>query len=409
MSTTPLTIVDGAMALPRSRPFDDVPAPFGRSWTLLAQDHRLDARLHVLYGAVLETFSFSDQPIRSFCRWVVPENRRADATAAATNVGAAIGMGMPGIVGGREAKTSNISDSIAWLDRVPAHDPGLAGVSAFANDSAFPDVFAPVEGHVARSTPRSSFAPRWVLAGGVCALSGTALLAWAMYGHVGVHDPRNRHEAKSADTAIAGRAAPTAQNRLSDTVDASQKVVEAASRKNAGAASLPQLAQAAPVSGLARNVVVSDLASRARPTASIEPHVPTSIAHTRSPLAVNKHRHRTRERHLARTAAANHRQYSADYRANYASNYAATIAAPPPITQTLIKPSAAGPYSPLAPALLGTDDYASVDTIAHTHHGSTIQQTPPASSAHLSAGSGQQWIDRVTHRRVTEVPDQFAR
>ncbi|MFM2467184.1 hypothetical protein P0D87_26300, partial [Paraburkholderia sp. RL17-368-BIF-A] len=82
MSTTPLTVVEGAMALPRSRPFNDVPAPFGRGWTLLAPCYSLDRGLHGLYRAVLETFDLSQQPIRSFCRWVAPEGRRGDAVAA---------------------------------------------------------------------------------------------------------------------------------------------------------------------------------------------------------------------------------------------------------------------------------------------------------------------------------------
>jgi hypothetical protein len=74
-----------------------------------------------------------------------------------------------------------------------------------------------------------------------------------------------------------------------------------------------------------------------------------------------------------------------------------------------VKPSVAGSYSPPAPTQPGTSDYTFADMSASIRHGSTTQQAQQASSANLDGSAGQQWSARLTHRRVTEVPDQFIR
>jgi hypothetical protein len=77
-----------------------------------------------------------------------------------------------------------------------------------------------------------------------------------------------------------------------------------------------------------------------------------------------------------------------------------------------VKPSVAGSYSPPAPTQPGTSDYTFADMSASIRRGSTTQQAQQAqqaSSANLDGSAGQQWSARLTHRRVTEVPDQFIR
>jgi hypothetical protein len=398
MPTTPLTIIDGAMALPRSRPFNGVPAPFGRGWALLAPSHRLDKGLHGLYGAVLKTFDLRDQPIRSFCRWVAPNHQLADASAAIM-MGLATGAMTAETVGEHEAEALRLRGGLP-----PGH-------SVFADNLAVPDAppfqdaFAPVKAHVAGSAARAPLMPRWALAGGACALSGAALLAWTAFGHVDVRGPRIGNLTTRTDIAVVERQTPARQIPRRDTVDVSNSVAETANMSGASAVFARQHARTASVSGRARTVAVGGLTLHPPTTASIEPHRSATIVRTRTPLAVkNDGDRRIVYRHPARTDAVSHRQHAADG--------ASTIATPPPVTGMFVKPSVAGSYSPPAPTQPGTSDYTFADMSASIRHGSATQQAQQAqqaSSANLDGSAGQQWSARLTHRRVTEVPDQFIR
>ncbi|MBW9103638.1 hypothetical protein [Paraburkholderia phenoliruptrix] len=103
--------------------------------------------------------------------------------------------------------------------------------------------------------------------------------------------------------------------------------------------------------------------------------------------------------------------HAANLAANLASNLAANLTAASPASRRFVKPSVAGSYSPLAPSPLGIDDYASVDLSANTRSIGRSQraQSQPPSFAPSSPDSGQQWMSRLSQRRVTEVPDQFIR
>jgi hypothetical protein len=79
MPTIPLTLVEGAVALPTSRPFDFLPANFGREWALLPPNVSFRVELKALYAAMLRTFCLSADAIRSMCRW---EPRRMQPEAA---------------------------------------------------------------------------------------------------------------------------------------------------------------------------------------------------------------------------------------------------------------------------------------------------------------------------------------
>jgi hypothetical protein len=391
MPTTPLTIIDGAMALPRSRPFNDVPAPFGRGWTLLAPCHRVDKGLHGLYGAVLKTFDFRDQPIRSFCRWVAPNHPITDVNAAMT-----MGARIPEAVGEHEAEALPLRGGLP-----PGHSV-LTDNLAAPEAPAFQDAFAPVKAHVAGPAARAPLLPRWALAGGACALSGAALLAWTALGHVDVRGPRNGNPTKRADIAVVERQTPTAHIPRRDTVDVSNSVAEIANTSGASAVSVRQHAQTAPVSGKARTVAVGGLTLHPPTTASIETHRSATIVRTRTPVAVsNDGDRRIVYGHRPRADAVNHRRHAVDS--------VSTIATSPPVTRMFVKPSVAGSYSPPAPTQPDTSDYTFVDMSASIRHGSSTQQAQQAPSANLDGSAGQQWSARLTHRRVTEAPDQFIR
>jgi len=391
MPTTPLTIIDGAMALPRSRPFNDVPAPFGRGWTLLAPRHRLDKGLHGLYGAVLKTFDLRDQPIRSFCRWVAPNHPITDVNAAMT-----MGARIPEAVGEHEAEALPLRGGLP-----PGHSV-LKDSMAAPEAPAFQDAFAPVKAHVAGPAARAPLMPPWALAGGACALSGAALLAWTALGHVDVRGPRNGNLTKRADIAVVERQTPTAHIPRRDTVDVSNSVAEIANMSGASAVSVRQHAQTASASGTARTVAPGNLTLHSPTTASTGSHRSATIVRTRTPVAVsNDGDRRIVYGHRPTADAVNHRRHAVDS--------ASTIATSAPVTRMFVKPSVAGSYSPPAPTQPDTSDYKFVDMSASIRHGSSTQQAQQAPSTNLDGSAGQQWSARLTHRRVTEAPDQFIR
>jgi hypothetical protein len=145
----------------------------------------------------------------------------------------------------------------------------------------------------------------------------------------------------------------------------------------------------------------------------IKPHIMAtdSLIHRPKPLTATTDDHRRAlERHLVKAAAVKNEP-------RLAGN-ASRLAAAAPASSASMRPSAAGSYSPLAPSQLGTDDYASIDIMARDAHADTTARRPQSASvtsvasvasANSSANNEPQWIDRLSHRRVTEVPDQFAR
>jgi hypothetical protein len=72
----------------------------------------------------------------------------------------------------------------------------------------------------------------------------------------------------------------------------------------------------------------------------------------------------------------------------------------------LARPSAAGGYSPFAPARLGSDEYASVTMPAAAR----LRDAVLAPSAmHRSTPGDAEWMSHISQRRVTDVPDEFAK
>jgi hypothetical protein len=72
----------------------------------------------------------------------------------------------------------------------------------------------------------------------------------------------------------------------------------------------------------------------------------------------------------------------------------------------LARPSAAGGYSPFAPARLGSDEYPSVTMPAAAR----LRDAVLAPSAiHRSPAGEAEWMSHISQRRVTEVPDEFAK
>ncbi|MGY6127552.1 hypothetical protein ACW9YV_19390 (plasmid) [Paraburkholderia strydomiana] len=257
-----------------------------------------------------------------------------------------------------------------------------------------------MKAHVAGPAARAPLMPPWALAGGACALSGAALLAWTALGHVDVRGPRNGNLTKRADIAVVERQTPTAHIPRRDTVDVSNSVAEIANMSGASAVSVRQHAQTASASGTARTVAPGNLTLHSPTTASTGSHRSATIVRTRTPVAVsNDGDRRIVYGHRPTADAVNHRRH--------AVGSASTIATSAPVTRMFVKPSVAGSYSPPAPTQPDTSDYAFADMSSSIRHGSATQQAQQAPSANLDGSAGQQWSARLTHRRVTDAPDQF--
>ncbi|MBC8748484.1 MULTISPECIES: hypothetical protein [Paraburkholderia] len=70
MTSMPLTLIEGAFALPRLRPLDRLPEPFGRDWALRPVRQRWRAGLDSLYTALLRTVCIRDPRLLSYAQWV---------------------------------------------------------------------------------------------------------------------------------------------------------------------------------------------------------------------------------------------------------------------------------------------------------------------------------------------------
>ncbi|SIT40269.1 conserved hypothetical protein [Paraburkholderia ribeironis] len=347
MSTIPLTLIEGAIALPRLRPLDRLPAPFGRDWALLPPGYSWRAELKALYAAVLRTFCMSDQIILSFCRWVPLNTRRAAASATAAT-----------------AQRATIFD--APRDEAP-RVPAEAAAAAAAE--------RPAVTSVSRGSP-----PHWgALAGGACTLGGAAMLAWLAAGHLAHRQTIDT--AEPANTIAATRDASPAKRSSSDVVSDRATVVgkvHARTRHVAAARADAATSTVAPGS-----TSIKAIAS---------PHASANQALAR--------RHRTFRDRIGSLHGTTHRQFARSAAAHPLSSV---------VPRALPRPSVAGNYSPFAPARLGTSEYAAVTMSAATHLRELAPPSRHALSNSPSVTSATEWMDHMSQRRVTDIPDQFAK
>ena len=363
MSTIPFTPIEGYLALPRLRPLSHVPAPFGRDWALLPPGYSLRAELKALYAALLRTFCMSDQAIRSFCRWSPLEEPRAMAAVAA----------------------------VAPATIVEAPRGAAAQVA------------------IETAAVRSSAGPanHWaILAGGACALGGAAVLAW-----IGVDHLTHRHTITHAnyagtvstprDSQSANLRATTTGPAVADTTADASAPAAASALAHSGVASAWSAASS-PAAALASTTASLPVTSSALPVAPRHVAVDQAVAHRRQP--VGEKTAIQSQRHDARYAAT--KQPS---RVGAKMADASRFAIPKTAAHVSPRPSAAGPFSPFSPARLGVDEYAGVTISAATHLRDIPSAPRSATSNTPSATSSTEWMNHLSQRRVTEVPEQFAK
>jgi hypothetical protein len=399
MSTIPFTSIEGHLALPRLRPLSHVPAPFGRDWALLPPGYSLRAELKALYAALLRTFCMSDQAIRSLCRWSPLEEKPHMSAAAA---------------------------AVAQ----PTFFEPPRGVAA------------PVAAEAAAIQTGTRPANRWtVLAGGACAVSGVAVLAW-----IGVDHLTQRHPTTYANFDGAASTHRDSQSAsLRQPVTAPVIAEGAAGASAAVAASAPihsvavpaQVADASPATALpsTRTSIEPALAAESSPataSTSNRSSIEQALTAASSPAGASASTMAPAPAHvLAGQAIAPRSKHVVENTASrrnqkqqYNSRVAATkqtahiVAKTANISPTTVpesvanvkpRPSAAGPFSPFAPARLGVDEYAGVALSASTHLRDVERAPRSAASNNPSAASNTEWMNHMSQRRVTEVPDQFVK
>lgn len=354
------------MALPRLRPFGHLPAPFGRDWAMLPPGHSLRAELKALYAAMLRTFCMSDQAIRSFCKWV-PLDRRPHAVAEASAI-------------------NSVQETI--------FDAPFEGAAQPSTDT-----------HAFELAPRRASVHWAAVAGGACALGGAAILGWIALDHLS-----QRHsttDVKLADAVSAmGESRPT-NARLPDLVAIHQAADDAApvlARVAVPPASTP-LRAPTPIEALPGSALPSASASNAK-TASglVRPTVDKPVSPRLKNIAEKTIRpHERNIRREARITAANHASYPTITHRDLSRGTVRLNA-----SRASAAPSSAGAYSPFAPSQLGVDEYAAVTMSAATHV-REISSPRPASAITPSATTRTDWMNHLSQRRVTEVPEQFAR
>ena len=398
MSTSvPLTLIEGAMAVPRLRPLDCLPAPFGRDWALLPPHVSVRAELKALYAAVLRTFCVNTAAFRSLCRWDARRSSAASASSDALRVEAG----------------PNVSDAVQEATDFVA--------------SAAPAA-------VYRSSTR-----RAALAGGACAVSGAAVLAWLAISHLSqyqtsVQAAHERHAARPMAPAhqSQGVAQPSAMaNRNEATRTTRSSAVSSAATNPPGLNRLtvdgsPPAALTIPAAPLAISATplkpildalqassaVGDKNSRGlseqRTLHTSQPSLlpkanDTRASHNGHAQAREPGRHAHGRLHRATLRATSKTQRSIH---SLSSRAETRIEAPAFAPRSVANPSSAGGFSPFAPPTLGVDEYASVRMSANTH---LPNVAPARSQSHTINNDSTDWTSRVSQRRITDAPEQFSK
>ncbi|TAL92311.1 MAG: hypothetical protein EPN73_25310 [Paraburkholderia sp.] len=353
MSTIPLTLIEGAMALPRTHPLERLPRSFGREWALLPPNVSFRAELKALYAAMLHTFCLSADAIRSACRWEPLKAKRAGPATASP-------------------------------------------VSVAPDSPAPPACAAHVDLRISPVAPPVSNRKRMVL-GGACAVGGAAVLAWIALSSS--HSPPDVPDDVASADVPASPHIPSVQDALRN-----DDVRLSASSRARGRG---QTTETATKSASAATTTTASASSGSGAIKRSARRHATEVARAN----VKSSRKSTREA----TGATYAKSLKADQRKAAQVTSASRRSATPNVvatgqrTATAHRPDVAlsttGRFSPNAGSTASTDDYASIRTWAATL---TSSPATPRAPARTNNTSGD-WMNGMTQRRVTEVPDSFSR
>jgi hypothetical protein len=368
MSTSiPLTLIEGAMAIPRLRPLDRLPAPFGRDWAFLPPHVSLRAELKALYAAVLRTFCVNTAAFRALCHW----------------------------------------DARRLVSRTSTPDHTLKSGDAWTRPSASDTKQEPADfvASAASAIPYRSLTSRTALAGGACMLGGAAMLTWLAISHTSQHQT-------SVSVVRDDRAAKqmTAVNQG----EGAAQLTPAMPNSGAIALSIPNPAvPLKPVAGAPKTSSavenpssrsLSESQARRTPQPASSPNrriaAPTRNANAQAREADRRPSGKL-HRVTARAASESHASANA-----FSPRTKTRIEAPAFNPRSAAKPSSAGGFSPFAPATLGADEYASIRMSASTH---PRDIAPAGTQSRPVNTDSTDWTSRLSQRRVTDATDEFAR
>jgi hypothetical protein len=403
MSTFPFVQVEGALSLPHIRPLTPLPASFGREWALTDPQFSLRAELRALYAAIMRTVCMSVEAFRAAARW---DHHRSPVQPDPTPAAAVSAPVAP-----------VVASAAAAAHMRPAQARGTSGASA----------------------PRTPPFERSKLAGGAVAIGGAALLTWLVASHTPNDaapspDKANPHTDAPAHQDTSQRLAEArAQHDEHTTGGASQQRVahapvsvptpptvsprtanatpaEAVAPRTAGAPALAtvqtqaQTPVPAPVAAAVNAGKTPQVANpaRSRPDFGEQTHAkaasPARLAHRdarSNGSAVKRDASQRVAKASAKSSAKLHRDVHefAPYRE----------ARPVTTHRTHAAYSEARVYSPRQTGANPTDEYSAILTYANTYSAARTSNRPtvPVDST--------DWVNHVSQRRVTEVPDRFAK
>lgn len=363
--------------MPYIRPLGRLPATFGLEWALTPPHFSLRSELRALYAAIMRTVCLSAEAIRDAARW---DHYRSPVPLPPKPAAAPIAAATEGSLAAAQARSASVTP---------------------------PDSSTPSLG-------------RNKLAGGAVAIGGAALLAWIVASHA-------PHEPATVTTKASPRSDASAEHdasqRLADARAQHEHVIAGAVRQTAAQPPAPAPTAPAPLSPVA---TTSKRAEALIPEMADKPaQAPVRMAaNERKPLQANVHtrtqpefdvytrskaasparlvqREARHDRAVKRAAGQHIAERSAKLRDD-AHKFEPYREAQPVTTR---RPDAtyskAHEYSPRQTGANPADEYASILTYANTY-AAAHTSNPPAVPV-----NNTDWVNHVSQRRVTEVPDRF--
>jgi len=377
MPSTPFTLIEGAYALPRLRPLAHLPAPFGRDWSAHPPGEAWRTELELLCVALLRTACLRDKDMFVCCAWQPLD--RPGVAAPAVNATRAAEVSRPTII------SSAIGTDVP---RTFAQEP----------------MRIPLRVRPSRHAKRRASRHRAAVAGGVCMVSGAAMLAWiAMDPHLA---PARMASAllKPFDILMAShdvRDVRPGKDRARDEVAHRQT-------RDVGDVNAPAPVTATPATMPAEVVAPPSVPPVTAPIwEAARRSVPINPAHSiRSSNVVARHpgnMPRPRKDHRSEHGRAAQMAPS-----HGMPRIALTRAAPVTSPRLHAHPVMRTDSLP-AQARFSRDEYAAITTTATTPVHEIAPPPRPVTSNDASTSNGTEWMTRISQRRVTEIPEQFAK
>jgi len=356
MSTTPFIQVEGVFALPYIRPLGMLPATFGREWALTPSHLSWRSELHALYAAIMRTMCLSAEAFLAVARW---DRDRSPFPLPPAPVAAPITPKTPAdATAARATSPRKLRKPVVLSRRSPPYKRTKLAV----------------------------------------AIGCAALLAWIVASHA------------PSDSITAATKAVSRSNTI-ERQDASQRTANArAEHEHAtvDAVQQPSTRPVAPASqpiehAPATEAVAPGLANRTAQAPAQAP-VMTAVNEIEA-LRANVPARAQPDFGVRAKAAAPARLVQREARHNVRAVKLEPYREGPPVMAHRSRESdlEADRYAPRHTRANSADDYASLIAYAKTY---TAERTSNRPAVPVDSTD---WVNHVSQRRVTEVPDQFAK